>query len=72
MLNQARIFALAATSMLLFCANLGLTLPSATAAETTKALGTVKFPVSCSPAAQNKFERGLALLHHMMYMQAEK
>jgi len=35
-------------------------------------LGKVDFAISCSPAAQSKFNRGLALLHHMMYAQAEK
>ena len=35
-------------------------------------LGKVDFPVSCSPAVQSQFNRGLALLHHMMYTQAEK
>jgi tetratricopeptide (TPR) repeat protein len=35
-------------------------------------LGRVDFPISCSPAAETKFERGLALLHNMMYGQAEK
>ncbi len=34
-------------------------------------LGKVDFPISCSPEAQSEFERGLALLHHMMYEQAE-
>ncbi len=35
------------------------------------ALGTVNFPVSCSAAAQKDFDRGLALLHHMTYPQAQ-
>ena len=30
-------------------------------------LGTVRFPVSCSEAARQQAERGLALLHHMTY-----
>jgi Tfp pilus assembly protein PilF len=33
--------------------------------------GTVDFPISCAPAAQTHFDTGLALLHHMMYDQAE-
>lgn len=33
-------------------------------------LGTVDFPTSCSPDVQPELERGLALLHHMMYEQA--
>ncbi len=36
------------------------------------ALGKVNFPVSGSSEVQRPFERGLALLHHMMYAQAEK
>jgi hypothetical protein len=35
-------------------------------------LGTVPFVTSCSEAAQPGFRRGLALLHHMMYEQAEE
>jgi tetratricopeptide (TPR) repeat protein len=35
-------------------------------------LGTVDFPTSCSAEAQPELERGLALLHHMMYPQAEE
>jgi tetratricopeptide (TPR) repeat protein len=35
------------------------------------ALGSVYFPVSCSAAAQKDFDRGLALLHHMTYPQAQ-
>ena len=33
-------------------------------------LGTVHFPVSCSPRAQAAFDRAMALLHHMTYPQA--
>lgn len=33
-------------------------------------LGTVDFPTSCSEEVQPELERGLALLHHMMYEQA--
>ena len=33
-------------------------------------LGTVDFPTSCSADVQRELERGLALLHHMMYEQA--
>jgi tetratricopeptide (TPR) repeat protein len=39
---------------------------------TVPPLGRVDFPISCSSTAQTKFERGLALLHNMMYAQAEK
>jgi hypothetical protein len=36
------------------------------------ALGTVSFPVSCSAQAQVKFNRAVALLHHMTYPQARE
>jgi len=39
---------------------------------TSDQLGTVHFPVSCSPAAQKAFERGVALLHSFWYEEAEK
>jgi hypothetical protein len=39
---------------------------------TVPPLGKVFFPISCSATEQSKFERGLALLHNMMYAQAEK
>ncbi len=35
-------------------------------------LGTVVFPVSCSPSVQKPFERGVALLHSFWYEEAEK
>jgi tetratricopeptide (TPR) repeat protein len=35
------------------------------------ALGKVDFHVSCTPEAQEHFNRALGLLHHMMYVQAE-
>lgn len=33
-------------------------------------LGAVSFEISCSPEAQEEFERGVALLHHMMYVES--
>ncbi len=36
-----------------------------------EALGFVAFPTSCTEAAQVEIERGLALLHHMNYVNAE-
>jgi len=36
-----------------------------------RSLGTVEFPTSCDAAAQEYLERGLVLLHHMTYAQAE-
>jgi tetratricopeptide (TPR) repeat protein len=35
-------------------------------------LGTVHFPVSCTPEAQQTFEKGVALLHSFWYEEAEK
>ncbi len=37
---------------------------------TDGALGVVVFPISCAPAVQAEFKRGVALLHHMMYVEA--
>jgi len=36
-------------------------------ALTEQQLGTVHFPVSCAPAVQKPFERGVALLHSFWY-----
>ena len=36
-----------------------------------KPLGAVRFPTSCNDAADEHLQRGLALLHHMTYIQAE-
>jgi hypothetical protein len=35
-------------------------------------LGTVHFPVSCTPEAQKSFAKGVALLHSFWYEEAEK
>jgi hypothetical protein len=35
-------------------------------------LGTVHFPISCAPAEQKPFQRGVALLHSFWYEEAEK
>ena len=35
-------------------------------------IGQVNFPISCSPKTQHRFEHALAMLHHMMYAQAEQ
>ena len=42
----------------------------AAVAHDHEALGTVNFPVSCSPEAQQAFNQRSALLHHMTYPQA--
>ena len=40
--------------------------------ETAEKLGTVSFPVSCSPPAQATFTRAVALLHSFWYEESEK
>src|SRR6059036_2392573 len=40
--------------------------------KTTVQLGKVHFPVSCSPAAQEQFERGVAMLHSYWFMEGSK
>jgi tetratricopeptide (TPR) repeat protein len=52
---------------------LGLTLLvlSATASASSESLGTVSFPVSCAPAVQAQFVRGVALLHDFWYGEAQ-
>src|ERR1051325_7375225 len=53
-----------------------LLIPCATAGQSRQhgdhALGTVNFPVSCTPAAQTEFNHAVALLHHMTYPQARE
>jgi len=39
---------------------------------TQEQLGTVHFPVSCTPEAQKIFEMAVALLHSFWYEEAEK
>src|ERR1700681_3584118 len=39
---------------------------------TQEQLGTVHFPVSCTPEAQKTFEKGVALLHSFWYEESEK
>lgn len=40
--------------------------------EPVAMLGTVSFPISCSPKAQKQFELGVALLHSYWYEEAQK
>lgn len=46
--------------------------PDTETADAGPDLGTVEFPTSCSDAVQPSLERGLLLLHHMMYARAEE
>src|SRR5689334_10014043 len=39
---------------------------------TAQELGTVHFPVSCTPVARGEFRHGVALLHSFWYEEAEK
>ena len=39
---------------------------------TSAQVGTVAFPISCAPAVQKPFERGVALLHSFWYEEAQK
>lgn len=62
-------------AMLLWTASLmttNLFAQTSEALHSDHALGKVEFSISCTPAAQAQFERGVALLHHMMYEQAEQ
>jgi tetratricopeptide (TPR) repeat protein len=43
---------------------------AAAPAEAGERLGTVSFPVSCAPAVQPQFNRGVALLHDFWYAEA--
>src|SRR5437762_2420041 len=51
-------------------------LPVKTAAQLQQhaghTMGTVNFPISCSPGAQTEFNRAVTLLHHMTYPQARE
>ena len=40
--------------------------------DATEQLGKVSFPISCTPASQKEFERGVALLHSFGYEEAEE
>src|ERR1043166_1798371 len=40
--------------------------------DAAEALGTVNFPVSCAPAVQKTFTRGMALLYSFEYEQAQR
>lgn len=57
---------------LLFCTSPGEFALAQEPGHSEHPLGTVHFPVSCSPAAQAEVDRGVALLHHMTYPQARE
>jgi tetratricopeptide (TPR) repeat protein len=58
--------------LLIYVISLAVTPGFAQQHSNESSLGQVNFSISCSAAGQSKFNRGLALLHHMMYAQAEK
>src|SRR5437870_961315 len=58
-----------ATLLLLTLISPGLPLSSQQPAPTLR-VGTVRFPVSCSPAVQPTFNRAVALLHSFAFAQA--
>jgi hypothetical protein len=49
-----------------------LALPGPEGTGATEKLGKVHFPVSCSPAAQEEFDRAVALLHSFWFPEAAK
>jgi tetratricopeptide (TPR) repeat protein len=51
---------------------LSLAATRGTFAQESHKLGTVEFPNSCSPAVQEKFLRGVAMLHSFYYSAAQK
>jgi hypothetical protein len=46
--------------------------PATPSSSTAERLGTVSFPVSCAPAVQERFTRGVALLHDFWYQEAQR
>jgi len=60
-----------AICLLAFSAAAAVGQPSAAAPNAGERLGTVSFAVSCSPAVQVSFNRGVALLHDFWYAEAQ-
>jgi tetratricopeptide (TPR) repeat protein len=46
--------------------------PATPSSSTAERLGIVSFPVSCAPAVQARFTRGVALLHDFWYQEAQR
>ena len=69
--NSVRPMGLVVLAWVLGAGSLALAEETATPAK-EKMLGAVEFPVSCTTAVQTEFERGVALLHHMMYVESRK
>lgn len=66
------IFSLVIISLFMFKAGSGYAQTGSLNTSAEKSLGEVDFAISCSTGAQNEFNKSLALLHNMMYSQAEK
>ncbi len=64
--------ALVATCALLLSIGVAFAHEDRSVTGVTGDLGKVEFPISCSADARSSTERGLALLHHMMYALAKK
>jgi tetratricopeptide (TPR) repeat protein len=71
--TMPRTFACLLTALLTVLAAPGAVAQTTTPdAATAAPLGEVELRISCSPAARQAFDRGLALLHHMTYPQARE
>ncbi|PYN21627.1 MAG: hypothetical protein DMD76_21420 [Candidatus Rokuibacteriota bacterium] len=51
---------------------MALVVATVVVADQAEKIGQVRFPVSCSPAVQQPFERAVALLHSFWYLEAAK
>jgi hypothetical protein len=68
---------MAAKTLLIACASLFAFVPAAAQEaphrhSAPEELGSVRFPISCAPEAQRKFERAVAWLHSFEYQEAER
>jgi len=63
---------IAISILLLSTVNVAARWSSTTSPDGVERLGTVAFSTSCTPAAQTKFTRAVALLHSFWYEEAEK
>lgn len=59
-------------SLFVFSADPGYAQAQSLTDSAEESLGKVDFAISCSKDVQTQFNKGLALLHNMMYLQAEK
>ena len=59
-------------SLFIFSADPGYAQARSLTNSAEESLGEVEFVISCSTDVQTQFNKGLALLHNMMYLQAEK